>query len=160
RHVAEYAVELHANLVRVVGEALAALAPAELSWGTGRSTFATNRRENKEGQGPKLRAAGGLKGAGGHDEAVLGGRGPEDGRLRAVAFGYACHATVLSFYKYSGDYPGFAQTELEKAHPGAVALFWAGCGADQNPLPRRTVELAEHYGKRLAAAVEDVLAAP
>ena len=59
------------------------------------------------------------------------------GKLRAVAFGYACHATVLVGYEWSGDYPGFAQIALEKAHPGAIALFWAGCGGDQNPLPRR-----------------------
>src|SRR5262249_47226098 len=64
------------------------------------------------------------------------------------------------FYQWSGDYPGFAQIELEKAHPGAVALFWAGCGGDQNPLPRRTVALAEKYGKELAAAVDAVLGKP
>ena len=32
-----------------------------------------------------------------------------------------------------------------------------GCGADQNPLPRRTVELAQQYGKELAAAVGRML---
>ena len=32
--------------------------------------------------------------------------------------------------------------------------------ADQNPLPRRTVELAEKYGGELAVAVDEVLAAP
>jgi len=83
-----------------------------------------------------------------------------DGKLRAVVFGYACHATVLSFFQWCADYPGYAQTELERLHPDAVALFWAGCGADQNPLPRRTVELAQQYGQRLAAAVDDVLGAP
>jgi hypothetical protein len=160
KHVADYARELHANLVKVVGDALGRLAPAELSWGIGRSTFAVNRRTNRpEGDVPVLRAAGRLKGPVDHDVPVLAVRGPM-GKLTAVVFGYACHATVLSFYQWSGDYPGFAQLELEKAHPGAVALFWAGCGADQNPLPRRTVGLAEHYGKRLAAAVEDVLGAP
>ncbi len=75
----------------------------------------------------------------------------------AVAFGYACHATVLSFYQWSGDYPGFAQKYLEEQHPGATALFFAGCGADQNPLPRREVSLADQYGRQLAAAVDDVL---
>jgi neutral ceramidase len=32
-------------------------------------------------------------------------------------------------------------------------MFWAGCGADINPLPRRTAELAENYGLQLANAV-------
>jgi neutral ceramidase len=83
-----------------------------------------------------------------------------EGKVRTVVFGYACHATVLSFYQWCGDYPGFAQLELEKRYPDATALFFAGCGADQNPLPRRTVDLAEGYGKQLAGAVEAVLKAP
>ncbi|HQK77580.1 MAG TPA: hypothetical protein PKZ25_15400, partial [Candidatus Hydrogenedentes bacterium] len=58
------------------------------------------------------------------------------------------------------DYPGFAQIELEKTHPGATAMFFAGCGADQNPLPRRTVERAIQYGRDLAVAVDRVLAEP
>jgi len=71
--------------------------------------------------------------------------------------GYACHPTVLDGYLWSGDYPGFAQIELEKTYPGATAMFFMGAGADQNPLPRLTVGLARQYGKELAAAVERVL---
>src|SRR5260370_1189936 len=47
-----------------------------------------------------------------------------------------------------------------KADAEAIALFWAGCGADQNPLPRRTVARAEEYGKALADGVDAVLNAP
>ena len=36
-------------------------------------------------------------------------------------------------------------------------MFMAGCGADQNPLPRREVALAQEYGRLLAEAVETVL---
>src|SRR5262245_56447577 len=36
QYVADYAKELHANLIRVAGEALGRLEPAEVSWGTGR----------------------------------------------------------------------------------------------------------------------------
>lgn len=36
-------------------------------------------------------------------------------------------------------------------------MFFMGCGADQNPLPRREVFLAQRYGEMLAAAVEEVL---
>ena len=32
-------------------------------------------------------------------------------------------------------------------------MFWAGCGADQNPLPRRSVELAKNYGRQLGQTV-------
>jgi hypothetical protein len=157
--VDDYAAALHTKLVEVVGLALDRLAPADLSRGNGHVTFAVNRRNNKEADVPKLREAGRLKGPVDHDAPVLCVRDKQGG-VKAVVFGYACHATVLSFEKYSGDYPGFAQLALEKAHPGAVALFWAGCGADQNPLPRRSVELAEKYGEQLARGVEDVLAEP
>jgi hypothetical protein len=36
-------------------------------------------------------------------------------------------------------------------------MFFQGAGADQNPLPRRSVPLAQQYGRELAAAVERVL---
>jgi neutral ceramidase len=157
--VEEYTKSLQAKIVAVVGEALAALKPARVEWGNGHATFAVNRRNNKEPDVPKLREQGQLKGPVDHNVPVLAVRDP-DGRLKAVGFGYACHATVLPFYQWCGDYPGFAQLAVEKAHPEAVALFWAGCGGDQNPLPRRSVALAEDYGKRLAEAVEAVLTAP
>ena len=63
----------------------------------------------------------------------------------------------MSFYKWSGDYAGFAQLALEKSHPGAQAMFFMGCGGDQNPLPRGRLELAERYGNMLASAVEQAL---
>ena len=76
-----------------------------------------------------------------------------------VLFGYACHATTLGgdFYRYNGDYAGYAQIALEQAHPGSTAMFLAGCGADINPSPRGTLELAEQHGKALGGAVERVL---
>lgn len=157
--VAAYARELQSKLVEVVGQALENLSPAEIAWGGAHVTFAVNRRTNKEAEVPKLREEGQLKGPVDHDEPVLAIRG-KGGKIRAIVFGYACHATVLSFYQWSGDYPGFAQIALEKTYPDAVALFWAGCGADQNPLPRRTVTLAEEYGQQLADGVKAVLDAP
>jgi hypothetical protein len=75
-----------------------------------------------------------------------------------IVFGYACHCTVLDGYQFCGDYAGFAQIELEARYPGAQAMFVAGCGGDQNPIPRRAIELAARYGKDLATSVEDVLA--
>ena len=159
QQVEEYAAYVEEKVVATVGEALQKLSPSSLSWGSGKTTFAVNRRTNKEPLVPEQRAAGRLVGPVDHDVPVLAVR-DTSGKLTAVAFGYACHATVLSFYQWSGDYPGFAQMALEEMHPQCVALFWAGCGADQNPLPRRTVEKAKEYGGRLASAVEDVLAAP
>jgi neutral ceramidase len=157
--VKDYARELLTKIVEVVGVAQKTMKPAQISWGDGFTTFATNRRENKEAEVPKLRDLGKLKGPVDHEVPVLCVR-DLDGKVRSIVFGYACHATVLSFYQWCGDYPGFAQLELEKRYLGATALFFAGCGADQNPLPRRTVELAEGYGKQLADAVEAAIKAP
>ena len=39
-------------------------------------------------------------------------------------------------------------------------MFMAGCGADQNPLPRKTVELATDYGRQIADSVDRALAGP
>jgi hypothetical protein len=156
--IKEYTALLEKKLVQVVGLALASRQPVQLSWGSGTATFAVNRRNNRpEQRVPQLRAEGKLQGPCDHDVPVLAVK-DSSGRPVAVVFGYACHATVLSFYQWSGDYPGFAQIELEKKHPGCLAMFWAGCGADQNPLPRRSVELAIEYGSQLAAAVDAVLA--
>ena len=154
--VDKYTTTLEGKIVAVVGQAIDALAPSELSWGSGRATYAVNRRANVEANVLELREAGKLQGPVDHDVPVLAVRKPS-GELSAVMFGYACHSTVLSFFQWCADHPGYAQTELENAHPNCVAIFWAGCGADQNPLPRRTVELAQHYGRRLATAVDEVL---
>lgn len=152
----DYAVRLQQSIVEVVGQAVAALAPAKLSFGSGTATFAANRRNNPEADVPRLRNEGKLVGPFDHDVPVLKIT-DQEGRLKSVLFGYACHATVLSDYDWSSDYPGFAQSDLEEKHPDCTAVFFAGCGADQNPLPRRKVELAKKYGAELAVAVDKVL---
>jgi hypothetical protein len=159
RLVKEYTEELRPKLLGLVDAAMANLAPADISQGCGHVTFATNRRTNPEGKVPQLREQGRLKGPVDHDVPVLAVRA-KDGKLHAMLFGYACHATVLSGYQWSADYPGFAQSALEQSHLGATALFFAGCGGDQNPLPRRSATMAENYGKELARGVSDVLKAP
>ncbi len=126
--------------------------PALVSRGVGIARFAVNRRENKADE---VLYASQLKGPTDHSVQVLLVTDTAH-QIRTVVFGYACHATCLDINKYSGDYPGYAQIELEKAWPGATAMFFAGCGADQNPIPRRSIPLTEQYGKELAVAVERV----
>jgi hypothetical protein len=157
--VIEYTERLPKLILKAVDDAMANLAPVTLSRGVGLCEFAVNRRENKEVEVPELKKQGKLKGPVDHDVPVLAARG-SDGKLRGVVFGYACHATTLSYQKWNGDYPGYAMAAWEKANPGAVAVFFAGCGADLNPIPRRSVELAQGYGKQLADAVQAVLDKP
>jgi neutral ceramidase len=157
--IEKYSADLEGKIVETVGKALADLAPARMAAGQGTAGFAVNRRNNLEPSVPKLIAEGALKGPVDHSVPVLAIYLP-DGKLKAVLFGYACHNTVMDFYQWSGDYAGFAQLALEKSHPDANAMFFIGCGADQNAFPRHQIELAERYGNMLAAAVEEALLAP
>ena len=151
--VNRYTRELENRIVKLVGKALQSMKPVRLYSGNGVTRFQVNRRNNHE---KTLTAQTGLKGPNDYAVPVLKVVGKR-GKLKAVAFGYACHGTVLNGYEWSGDYMGFAQTELERSHRGATALFFQGAGGDQNPLPRRSVPLARQYGDELACAVKRVL---
>ena len=148
--VARYTAQLLERIVDVVGQALADLAPAELSMGFGLAGFGVNRRRARGAD--TLRRPQAVD----HDVPVLAVRVP-GGALRAILFGYACHTTAVYDYRINGDYAGYAQSSLEAAFPGATAVFAAGCGGDINPLPRWREGLGEGCGAMLSAAVQDVL---
>ena len=158
--VEEYSDIVETTMVETAAEALDRLAPARLSIGEGATTFAANRRNNKEADVPALLANGTpLRGPVDHSVPVLTVHREGD-ELDAVLFGYACHPTTLNFCMWCGDYPGFAQLDFEKAHPGVTAMFLNTCGGDQNPMPRLELEFCEHYGHMLADAVDEVLQGP
>jgi hypothetical protein len=151
-----YTEKLIADLPGLVGAALARLEPAEIRYGVGEATFGANRRVktprgyqiayNPDGvtdrRVPVLRVAG------------------KDGKLRAALFGYACHNTAIGgLYQICGDYAGFAQAEIERAHAGSTAMFLQLCAGDQDPHPRGEMAAAERHGKELAESVERVLGA-
>jgi len=151
----QYSDALFGKLVDLVGRALDAMAPAQLSYTHGRAGVAMNRRLlTANGYVISPNADGPVD----QDVPVLRVSG-SDGSIRALVFGYACHNTTLSDYEFCGDYAGFAQEYVEQAHPGATAMFVAGCGGDQNPTPRRTLDLARQHGRALANAVEAGLVA-
>lgn len=155
--VREYTSLMVQRAIELVGQALRDLQPAELTQGRGQCTFAVNRRNNREAEVPGMLERGEpLAGPVDHSVPVLRVTRP-NGELAAILFGYACHPTTLSFLTWCGDYPGFAQEQLERTYPGTTALFVNTCGGDQNPIPRRTVELCRQYGGMLADAVEAVL---
>ena len=152
--IVAYTQKLRLMMTEVMVKAWKERKPATLSHGKGTARFAVNRRQvNKDGISNGTNPTGPVD----HDVPVLRVQ-DEKGKTIAVVFGYACHNTTMPFYEWCGDYAGFAQIEIEKKHPGALALFWIGCGADANPLPRGKIELCEKYGKELATAVNDVLA--
>jgi hypothetical protein len=150
-----YTRALAGKIAAMVAEAVSRLEPARLSWATGVALFPMNRREptpagiilGSDPRGPVDRSV-----------PVLRVDGPE-GRLRALLFGAACHNTTLTGnnFRISGDYAGYAQAFVEDRYPGAQAMFMAGCGADANPYPRGTLELAREHGASLGKEVCRVL---
>ena len=81
------------QVVGVIGEAMANRQPATVSYEQGLAGFAVNRRRVRRREFPSPTD---------HDVPVLAVR-KADGSLLAVAFGYACHATVLGDYEINGD---------------------------------------------------------
>jgi putative membrane-bound dehydrogenase-like protein len=153
RKVEQYTDQLTQDLIELIGSALKKLEPVQLLFGEGTASFAVNRRQPT----PKGIVLGvNREGPVDHSVPVLVVR-KADGKPWVIVFGYACHNTTLSFYQWCGDYAGFAQLGVEKAFPGAVAMFWSGCGGDANPHPRGTLELCEKHGQELAEAVRKVV---
>ena len=155
RAVGLYNQELINNIVEVIGSAIHNLEPMKISSGKGYANFAINRRESTDtGVIIGLNPDGPID----NDVPVIKFATPE-GKLKAVIFSYACHGTAIGgdSYGINGDYPGFANIELEKAYPGITAMFIMGCGGDINPNPREKLEHAEMHGKSLAEEVIRVL---
>lgn len=160
----EYTAFLEERLMKVIGDALADLKPAAVSWSRSRCGFAMNRRlPSPTGYQNSPNPDGPVD----HEVPVLQVVSPA-GEARAVLFGYACHNTCLSEFQYCGDYAGFAQEYLQENRPGFVALFMNGCSGDQNPYPRRggvvpgltALDLAKMHGRSLSNAVEVAMQVP
>jgi len=146
----EYNAKLHLTFIRLIGDCIKNLQPVKLAYNHARCGFAMNRRLPTENG---FRNSPYPDGPVDHEVPVLQVRDAKD-KLLAVLFGYACHNTTTGVMQFNGDYAGWAQEYLEAEHPGTVALFVQGCGGDQNPYPRGTIDLAKKHGRTLATAVE------
>ena len=144
QRVKRYTRELTDALEKVALRALNHRSPAQLTWGIGKAEFAANRRTRG---GPVD-----------HDLPALFIWSP-DGNLRAILASYACHCTTLGgeFNQICGDWAGYAAEDLERAHPGAIALIALGCAGDANPSPRFTLDLAQRHGREIAMGVDSLL---
>ena len=147
--IQRYTASLIDRTVATVGASIRNLAPGTLEFGQGMAGIAVNRRRS-----PTFRGLPG--GPVDHDVPVLVAR-DAGGKPVAIVVGYACHASALTDYKISNDYPGYALQELDQTHPGAISLFIQGCAGDSNAFPRLGEKLAREHGEVLAAAVEQVL---
>ena len=148
--IRRYTARLLEQIVDVIGRAIGDLAPADVAFGQGTAAIGSNRRRLREG-------ARQLPGVVDQDVPVLSVRAP-GGALRAVVFGYACHATAApADYQIGADWPGYAQAALEKELAGATAMFVNGCGADCDPAPRSAVDAPKMHGEVMALAVSQVV---
>jgi neutral ceramidase len=158
--IEQYSRLLKARLVEAVGAALTNVEPALLEKGLGRATFAMNRRTYK---GDAVVFGDNPDGPADWDVPVLRIKGT-NGAVRAIVFGYACHGTSVrtgdDWYVVSGEYMAYARQHLEALHPGAVAIFLTGMGADSDPSPRGRLLEARRHGLELAGAVMGVLDRP
>ncbi|MEZ6087968.1 MAG: neutral/alkaline non-lysosomal ceramidase N-terminal domain-containing protein [Pirellulaceae bacterium] len=149
----QYVRQTAERIGKLIAETSSKLEASRLFYSYARAGFAMNRRlptDNGFINSPNP------DGPVDHRVPVLRVVDSED-KVRAILFGYSCHNTTLGFNQLCGDYAGFAQEDVEQAHPGAVAMFVNGCSADQNPYPRRTLELARQHGRALANGVETAL---
>lgn len=159
---AEYAAKIEPTakrmaeaLSRVIVESTRRMVPVRLIASQSSVDFAHNRRrEGVKGGTPSTEDV--LD----HDVPVLDVVHEETGLRKAIVFGYACHNTTIppEDCRYCADWAGYAKEELQRHNDRALALFVAGCGADQNPEPRGTVELSKRYGAALGAAVGTAIA--
>ena len=135
-----YVSQLEDKIVAAIGIALETLEPANLRAHQFAAGFAVNRRSPKDTVD--------------HDVPVLE-IARANGKPLAILFGYACHNLTLppTFFECHGDYAGVAQQLMEEKFSGTTALFLSGAGADQDPSPRGTLELAQAHGKALADAI-------
>jgi len=153
-----YTRELQRKLVDVVLSAVANLEPARLKWSHCEVGFPMNRRTilaDRVAMSPNP------KGTVDRTVPVLRVESP-NGKVRAVLFGCACHNTTLTdaHNLIAGDFAGFAQSYIEQQHPSAQAMFISGCGADANPHPRGTMEMAKIHGRVLGVEVCQVMERP
>ena len=164
----EYTQTLEQKINGAIDAAFADLRPARLTWNQARAGFAMNRRRDYSLPADHPNTNKAPNPAGPVDQSVPALRieSPE-GEARGVLFGYACHNTCLGAYHWCGDYAGYAQEYLQQHRPGFTAMFVTGCGADQNPYPRRSgvvpgvsdLELTQQHGRSLANAVEMAMTA-
>lgn len=141
--IERYTRELTDHIEKAALAALADRKLSDLAWGVGKVGFAANRRSF-----PTKPVD--------HDLPVLRVTGP-DGKVRAILTNYACHCTTIAIDSIHGDWAGCAQEALQREFPGAIALTAIGCGADQNPTPRRTMELVRKYGEDLGAEAKRIV---
>jgi len=132
-----YTSQLQTKLIDVIRQASDDTAPVKIAMGAGSCPVGTNRRELRVRPSGESSIVLGRNPYGPTDKEVLVMNvAGSDGRLRAVLFDYATHATCLGpkNYAISGDVLGLAEQFVEKVTgPDVVAPAFAGASGDIDP---------------------------
>jgi hypothetical protein len=152
------------HLARQIGDAIEQarneLAPAWISWGSGKCTLAANRDFWDEREGHYV--CGFNPDTPADDTLVVGRVTGDDGATRAVLFDYACHPTTLAWDndQFSPDYIGAAREVVSSIYD-APALFLQGALGDLGPRDGFVGDtaVADRNGRQLGYAVASALEA-
>ena len=132
-----YTVALKDKLAKVIREAHEKLQPAAIGIGVGFSPVGSNRRQLRVRENGQSDIVLGRNPYGPTDKEVLVMKAVDaDGKLLAVAFDYATHATCLGAknYQISGDVIGLAEQFVEKIYGAdVIAPAFAGASGDIDP---------------------------
>ena len=156
-----YLAHLTEQLRDALLEARGSLAPAWVTYGTGRCGLAANR-DLWDADAGRF-AVGYNPDAPADDTLVVARVTGEDGRPRATLFNYACHPTTLAWENrlLSPDFIGAAREVLENAF-GVPALFLQGASGELAPRDNYVgkTAFADSNGRQLghaaAAAIESL----
>jgi hypothetical protein len=130
------------KITGIIVEANSKLQPVH-AWGAkGTGTININRRVRAIGDKP---AAVGTNPEGFVDRELIVMRIDDaQGKPYAVLVNFQCHGTVLTYENklISPDWIGMVRKSVEKAMPGATALFFQGAAGDQGPIEGGTGDIS------------------
>src|SRR5690606_6500795 len=143
-HITQYNDQVVGAVLETVGQAFANREPSIVARGQGQALFAKNRRPQGGPIDPAL--------------PMMRITRP-GGELRGILVNYACHGTTLNgaVNEIHGDWMSEAKINIEKRHPGAIAMVAIGCGGDANPNPRGSVENMKSHGTTIADEDDQLL---
>ncbi len=153
---------IRTRMIEAAAEAVESLAPATITFATGRATLATNR-DLRDPDPNADRFVTGYNPSGEPDDTLLVGRitRDSDNGVIGTIVNYACHPTTLAWEntQISPDYVGAMRELVEDATGGAPCAFLQGASGELSPAYQYVgeVAVADQGGRSLGYAVLSTL---
>lgn len=152
--IGPYLDRLSTAILEAGREAIDGLAPATLTWATGRCDLACNR-DLPDPAGGNGRFICGYNPSADADDTLVVGRvtADADGRVLGTIVNYACHPTTLAWDNtlISPDYIGAMRETVESHTGGAPCVFLQGASGELGPAHQYVGDpaVADQHGRRL-----------